>query len=535
MLQLTVLDLIVSLLDIFFLIALLFIIDFYTQHPSHVVVNSPVRKLFDAQPLLLVGIFSLLFGLKNWFAFLVSKKQFYFVYGVAARISQNKLTDYLDGSYSNYVNIDSSVHFRSIFNNAMEFAQYVLRGTQQVISQAVLILFALIPVIIFKPLLFSLLLLILLPPVFLLSFIMKKKIQLIREAAKTTNSRLIQHLKEAIAGFVESNIYQRRSFFTGRFKKYLFQQVRGVSEQQIIQSFPPRLIEVFAVLGLFFLIAINFFTKGKTIDVLTIGAFMAAAYKIIPGIVKIWNCISQIKTYEFTIPALMENKMVHSRNIIHKEISINTVSFSNVSFAYENKSVLKNFSFDIKAGDFIGLSGKSGIGKTTVINLLLGFLQPDSGFILINQMPQTPDELAGYWEKISYMQQQSFLIHDSILRNIILDENGHDPKRISEVAKITGLSQLTQDSADGLNIPISEEGKNISGGQRQRIALARALYKNADLIILDEPFNELDKESENCVMSYLKSLTGSGKMILLITHDKETLLSCSKIISLDEK
>jgi ABC-type transport system involved in cytochrome bd biosynthesis fused ATPase/permease subunit len=168
------------------------------------------------------------------------------------------------------------------------------------------------------------------------------------------------------------------------------------------------------------------------------------------------------------------------------------------------------------------------------MNLLLGFLETDSGSILINGIARHANERQGFRGTISYVQQQPLLINDTILRNITLQENNYDIDRLDEVSKLTGLCQITGGSMEGLNTNISEEGKNISGGQRQRIALARALYKNSDLIILDEPFNELDQKSENCILTHLKELAQSGKMILLITHDKESLSYCSKIVSLDE-
>ncbi len=532
--QLIILDVIISLLDIFFLIILLFVIGYYTRSARFVTADSWPVQILNKKPLLLIGIFTLLFALKNWLALSVSKKQYYFIYGIALRISENKLSNYLEGSYSNYVNIDSSVHFRTIFNNPLEFAHYVLRGSQQIISQAILIIFALIPIIIFKPVLFSLLLLILLPPVFFLLFFMKKKMQVIHDSAKTIHSKLIQHLKEAITGFVESNIYDRKHFFLNRFLNYLVQQSRSFTEQQIIQSFPPRLIEVFAVFGLFILVVINFYTGNKAIDLITIGAFMAAAYKIIPGIVKILNSLGQIKAHEFIVQSLLQNQPIDRQNKLLQNETITSVTFSNVAFGYPNKDVLNNFNLEIKSGDFIGLSGKSGKGKTTAINLLLGFLEPHSGFLLINGLAKEAPDRRCYWKNISYVQQQSFLINDTILHNITLQENDHDWQRLNDVIKITGLNELTGNMPGGLEKPVTEDGKNISGGQRQRIALARALYKNADLIILDEPFNELDKESENSILYHLKMMAKSGKIIILITHDKESFSYCSKIISLDE-
>jgi ABC-type bacteriocin/lantibiotic exporter with double-glycine peptidase domain len=132
------------------------------------------------------------------------------------------------------------------------------------------------------------------------------------------------------------------------------------------------------------------------------------------------------------------------------------------------------------------------------------------------------------------VKQQSFLIHDTILRKIVLDETTPNETRLHAAIETAGLTQLVDSFPEKLEKVIAENGKNISGGQRQRIAIARALYKETDLIILDEPFNELDEASENRLLQHFKQLTQTGKMVILITHNKSSLSFCNKIVSLDE-
>ena len=126
------------------------------------------------------------------------------------------------------------------------------------------------------------------------------------------------------------------------------------------------------------------------------------------------------------------------------------------------------------------------------------------------------------------------MIYDSIINNITLAENFYDTQRLESAINAAGLRELIDKYPERINKIITEDGKNISGGQRQRIAIARALYKDADLIILDEPFNELDRNSENLFLQHFTELSKQGKIILLITHNKESLSFCNKIISLDE-
>src|SRR5204863_8912189 len=134
-----------------------------------------------------------------------------------------------------------------------------------------------------------------------------------------------------------------------------------------------------------------------------------------------------------------------------------------------------------------------------------------------------------------YVRQQSFFIYDTILRNITLEEDNHDHAALSSALKISGLDKLIETYPGGLGKMITENGKNISGGQQQRIAIARALYKKADLILLDEPFNELDEESEISLLEHFREIAQQGKLIILVTHNKKSLSYCTKTISLDEE
>jgi ABC-type multidrug transport system fused ATPase/permease subunit len=311
-----------------------------------------------------------------------------------------------------------------------------------------------------------------------------------------------------------------------------------LSNLQVVQAIPGRMMEVFAVLGFFILLLISKLGPGMvqsgSLDVLTIGMFMAAAYKIMPGLVKILNAIGQIHTYDYTIKDLLQTAQQGSKLDQHKDsVKIRSVEFNNISFSYDGHSVLSGFSASMKKSGIIGINGISGKGKTTLINLLLGFVKPDNGTLFFNDQEMCTDSLRQYWPAISYVKQSPFLINDSILKNITLDEFDHDERKMNQVIDECGLRPLLSRYRSGIHHCITENGKDISGGQRQRIALARALYKDADLIILDEPFNELDRASEDDLLRLFTGLAWRGKMILLITHNKESLSHCDKIISLD--
>ncbi|HTI07197.1 MAG TPA: ABC transporter ATP-binding protein [Puia sp.] len=534
------LDLVISIADIAFLALLLLIIQVYTGSAVQAGRFSLLLAGWaGAHSVLLILIFFLLFSGKNLAGFLIFRAQCRFQFRVAARISRNKLIRYQHGDYSDYINIDSSVHIREVSYEPLEFCQHVLGGVQQIITQTVLIALAIGGILLFNASLFFLILVILLPPVAIIFYLIKRKMSAVRGSARISSEKSLQHLQEALSGFVESNIYDKNEIFLNRFLLHQQRYSRYLSNQTIVQGIPSRMIEIFALLGVVILIAMGKGGGGtEPTTVITIGVFMAAAYKIIPGIVKILSLSGQINTYAFTL----ENLAAKARDmndgpgvVPAKRSGIRSLRFNDIRFSYGDQRVLEQFNLSVTAGDFVGIAGPSGKGKTTILNLLLGFLTPDAGEIRMNDEMTDAELRKEYWPAIAYVRQQSFLIHDTILNNIILHDYPCDKQRLQAAIETAGLQSLIDSFPEKADKIIMENGRNISGGQRQRIALARALYKKADLIVLDEPFNELDEKSENILLTQFVRLARTGKLIILITHNKKSLSFCNKVVSLEEE
>ena len=533
---LILLDIIVSVIDILSLVLLLRIIQSYIQ-PGQ---NNQIAFLPDwfwrRNSVGFIAIFFILFGLKNIAAYFIGRAHYAFVGRVAVRISANSLVNYQRAGYEEFVNVDSSVHIRRIGFQPFEFSQYMLSGIQQMITQSFLIVITVVAILLFNPKLFLLLLIILLPPVVLVFYIIKKRMTVAKKNIRSSNEKSYQYLLDALKGYVEANIYDRNEFFLKRFitARRLFST--DLFETISLQNMPSRFIEIFAVLGLFILIAIAKWTgNNDSAALITVGAFMAAAYKIIPGIVKIINTSGQMRTYEFAVADMIAKQPAEKKSSKSSADSIHKLQLKNISFQYSDQPVLHNFSCSFQKGDFAGITGASGKGKTTILNLLLGFLEPRAGQVLINNEPVDLVSARSYWPLIAYARQQPFFIHDTILRNITLNETGHDETKLQHALAISGLNDFTAKFPEGINKVITENGKNVSGGQQQRIVIARALYKNADLILLDEPFNELDETSTLSLLEHFRDLALTGKTIIMITHDKKSLSYCNKVISLDEQ
>ncbi len=528
------LDFLIGLLDIVFLGLLLTIINFYSTN-QHPVVSVLPANLFDKSSLKLISLFLCLYIIKNLAGYLITKSQSAFFYEVASRLSKQNMLDYLKSDYYKFVNLDSSVYTRKISQQPIEFSNYVLTNIQQIISQSILIFFTIAGILFYHPSLFISLFILLMPPVIVTGYYIKSKLKDIRTHLNLTGQLTLQYLKESLSGYIESNIYNKAVFLSERYQRSQKQLNGYIATQQALQVLPSRLIEVFAVLGFMILIAINRYLSGnQNVGLLDIGVFMAAAYKIIPGVVKILNSTGQIKTYEFTLNDLkpgIGNTMADTLTIT----PVKSILLQDLDFAYRHSQVLSKFCVDINPGDFIGISGPSGWGKTTMVNLLLGFLEQDAGKIYINDKETTAAERQSYWSRISYAKQQCFFINDTILKNITLSDKDYDTDKLLEVSALCGLNSIIEQYPEGFNKLITENGKNISGGQKQRLTLARALYHDFDLLILDEPFSELDEYSEKMLLKKLQSLAQSGKMIIMITHHKASLSFCNKLVYMYEQ
>ena len=529
------LNTLISVTDIASLALLIALIHFYTQSATESL--STFGRIFQSLEqqhfLLPLILFLLLFLGKNLVAYFAVSAQYGFIYRVASRISRSNMFRYLNAPYQDYAHVNPSVHITRISYQPMEFSTYILAGIQQMSMELILTTTAIAAILLFNAQLFLFLLLILLPPVILSAYFSKKRLNAARSQVKESSEKATQHLHEALTSYIESNVFDKKSFFTNRYSHSQRRLSNTLSRLQITQAIPPRFVEVFAVFGLLTLIILNKYTGSTTMELVNIGAFMAAAYKIIPGITRIANIGAQMRMYQHTIhPAV--DFVDEQKTSADLEQKINAVAFEQVSFRHHNKSNLRHFSMAIKRGDFLGISSPSGKGKTTLVNLLLGFLEPDEGSISLNGTAASATERKQYWPDISYVKQQSFLIHDTILRNIILDDERYDEDRFMNAIRMAGLEEFVGSFAEGAEKIISDSGKNISGGQRQRIALARAFYKEATLLILDEPFSELDASSEQAILEQLQSLAQQNKIIILITHNKKSLQFCNKTISINE-
>ncbi|MEA3305803.1 MAG: ABC transporter ATP-binding protein, partial [Candidatus Omnitrophota bacterium] len=210
------------------------------------------------------------------------------------------------------------------------------------------------------------------------------------------------------------------------------------------------------------------------------------------------------------------------------------IAFSNISFKYDNTDVLKDISFKAGKGDIIALVGPSGVGKTTLVNLIPRFYDPTSGFMRIDEFDSRDVTIKSLREQIGIVTQETILFNDTVTANIGYGKAGESNKKaVINAAKIASAHDFIMKMPLGYETVIGERGFRLSGGEKQRVAIARAVFKNPPILILDEATSQLDSESEILVQSAIDRLM-KGRTVFVIAHRLSTIKNATKILVLDK-
>ncbi len=353
-------------------------------------------------------------------------------------------------------------------------------------------------------------------------------------------SNFLKKLFEAFNNIKFIKIRKLESFITSKLFYFQKKTMETTFAQNIIVTIPRLVLEVFAVGGLCLTIYIyinSSFPINKLIPLLSFIAL--AVIRIMPAIssinININNIVAHIHSLEIVNSYLNEKdfKLITNENkirVLNNE-TIKKIEFENVSFKYkiDNPSFgLNNLNLVFEKNDIIGVIGRSGSGKTTFADLLLGLLKPDSGQILINDDKLEKIENRNF--NFSYIPQSINLLDDNLYENIAFGSNNGniDKNKIKEILFKADLDKLDKDL---YSKNIGEDGIAISGGQKQRIGIARAIYNEPNLLILDEPTSQLDYESEKKIIQNIKEI--KVDIMIIIAHRVNTLLICNKLLILE--
>ena len=372
--------------------------------------------------------------------------------------------------------------------------------------------------------------------------VMKKRISKLSEERSFNNSLKIKNLQETFGSIKEIKIYNKENYFLNLFN-YFNRKVVNIEGYETFLKRLPRLWFEFLCVLIFvtFLIFIFLFSKIDLISLTPIlGIFGVATIRIIPSVNRILLAIQTINFGEAAIKMISDNFNVSdSKNNYTKIMDLGKFNFSknlnfeNVDFKFNNDTQIFNkINFNIQKGDFVGVFGETGVGKSTLLNLLLGLIKPSGGEIKVDNY-DIHKNLRGWQLKIGFVPQNIYLLDDSISKNIAFgfDGNKIDKERLENTIKEAQLEKFVQSLPDKENTFVGERGMQVSGGQLQRIGIARAIYSNPEVLIFDESTSSLDNETELKIMETIKSIK-KDKTIIFVSHKKTPMKFCNKIFEL---
>lgn len=344
-----------------------------------------------------------------------------------------------------------------------------------------------------------------------------------------------KYLLEGLGGVKQIKLTQREDFFVNKFMGPVIGKGNANKKIQVLSVVPRLYLELLAVGGIsimFLVLTIQQKPLNNLIPI--IGLFMAAAFRLIPSINKIINS-TQIISFATPVLKLLADEFGIVRKVVSKPVDIlgavnfeSQIIFNHISYSYpeSERKVLDDVSFTIQKGDFIGIVGTTGSGKSTLIDLLVGLLAPDTGDILIDGK-QLNTIVSSWQQLIGYVPQSIYLTDDTLRNNIAfgMQEDLIEEEKINKVIATSQLSDFVNNLPEGLNTIVGERGVRLSGGERQRIAIARALYHDPPILILDEATSSLDNFTEKEFMNSVNALQGK-KTIIIVAHRLTTVDKC---------
>lgn len=492
--------------------------------------------------LLGIGVLLILF-ISNSFAAFTTWLLMRFVYFRGDALSNRLFRKYLNAPYSFFLNHNSSELVKNLISEIHRIVSGVLAPAMQIIARTVIALCIFVLLIAVDPLLAIIIFMVcggLYGTVFLFS---KKKLAANGKKSTEAQGQRFKLTSEAFGGIKELKLLGREDEYLERYLKQSYCFAACESTSQAITVLPKYALETIIFGGILLIMLYMIGIKKDITQVLPMLALYAfAGYRLMPGFNQIFQGISVIRYHSAALDIIHKHLQIESCNEKSSGMGSSStvpmpfkegIELKNVSFSYPKSEtiVINNLNLLIKTNTTTAFVGKTGSGKTTLIDIILGLLPIDTGKMYVDGTLLEKSHLRSWQKNIGYVPQQIFLADDTVARNIAFaipdDEINHE--EVIHAAKLANIHEFVSNNLpQGYDTHLGERGVRLSGGQRQRIGIARALYHSPKVLVLDEATSALDGLTENVIMDAIHSLTHK-KTILLIAHRLSTVKECSLI------
>ena len=436
-------------------------------------------------------------------------------------------------------------HTTTLINNVNavchRFAHGIVSTLMMILTEAVVVVVLLVALALYNPLVVALIVVVFLPVGLVYSRVIRRRMA---ENGREENRLQVSQNKtmfEALRGYADIEIAGAKPYITERFMRGIKELRRCSLRAMLMRAMSSYVIEFSLVLGVVAVIIIGIAT-GHTVGSLKLflGVFAVAAYRIIPSISRVVSAWTEYKRNLYVVDVLSDelSHPVQPTSQTNEKLPFEkSIELENITFGYGQERVLSDFSLTISKGEKVGIRGASGRGKTTLFNIVAGLFEPSEGCVKVDGVAVEGAEMRRKWQNnIAYVSQDLYIPDISIAENVAFGvaPDKIDRQRLSEAIDKARLRELVDSLPNGADTVTGEGGCRLSGGQRQRVGIARALYKEASVLMLDEATSSLDEDTERDIVEAVEGLSQSNQnlTILFISHNPKTLAFCDRIVEL---
>ena len=465
-----------------------------------------------------------------------------YIYSLYKHLSENLYESYYRKGLGYIKHSNTAVLTRNVNVVSLIFATNILKPIATIIGEGLLLLLMFVALTIYSPIIAIIAIGLFLPIVALFYFIMRKRLNAIGDrenAAQRAKGRIVA---ETFRGYADIEINNAFPLTMSNFSKAMDEAVKLRKQYATISMLPQMFTEVGLAIGLTVIIIVSLYSTSGNL-VIMLGIFAIAGVRLLPSLRTIMASWSSIRYNRYTVDTLLEAKQEQdSTNTMATTDRFrfeHSIELRELGYCFEDSEtpLFSDFSLTINKGERIGITGASGVGKTTLFNVILGLYRPTSGAIYVDGEQLDQSNIRKWQNSIGYVSQSVFIADSTLLENIALgcDSNTIDLERINRVIELADLKEFVASLPEGIHSRIGEQGSKISGGQRQRIGIARALYKNSEILFFDEATSSLDNKTEENINNAIHnlSLKNSSLTIIIIAHRESSLEYCDRIIRLE--
>ena len=529
-------DAIVELLGVSIIVPFIDMITDPDKLMSKPVVAMLVNKLgLDSRAFIIwvcIGI-AVVYVIKNVILIYVCNEQFKFTYHGQRDLSNYFMRLYLDEDYSFHLKHNSAELMRDISNDTSMFYSTVLAYLQSITESFICIV--LIAYLLYKDPFITLGVAAILAAIFL-CFMKgyKSALERLGNERRHYTFKMTQAMQQGFGGFKEIKVAGTEDYFDDDFGRANQKFTDALCKNLFLNSLPKPIMEALCIGTVMGIIAIKLATGAEASSfVQTLAVFAVAAFRLLPSVNKMASYVGNIM-HSGVVVDEMTSRIQETRKK-EKTLSSTTtekvpfekqIAINKMSFCYEgaDEAVLRDINLVIGKNDAVAFTGKSGAGKTTLVDIILGLLKPQSGNVEVDNWDISQSPKA--WQtKIGYIPQNIYMLDDTIRNNITFGKTNYSDQDIKDALREAQLLDFVEGLPNGLDTVIGEQGARLSGGQRQRIGIARALIRKPELLVLDEATSALDAETEKAVMESIDHLHGKLTMII-IAHRLTTIEKC---------